>query len=157
MSTPAHSHRTQKKKSGCVTLTIVGISVGVVALCIYSCTKDEEVSDDDVTYVSHGRSYSSNHHIPGVGYYHAPFHAWFPNRYNQHDPSRGYYYDGRWNASQHTSPIVDSTPTSSAVSNANSQWRSANPAEFASRKASMASARSSSRGGFGFSGRSSSS
>jgi hypothetical protein len=157
MPPASHSRPPQKKKSGCVTLTIVGISVGVIALCIYSCSDDEEVKDEDVTYVSSGRNYSNNHYIPGVGYYHAPFHAWFPRRYNDHDSTNGYFAGGQWQRNQHTSSIVDSTPTSHAVSSANSQWRASNPAEFASRKSSIASARSSSRGGFGFSGRSSSS
>jgi hypothetical protein len=147
----------KQKKSGCVTLTIVGLTIGVAALCIHQCTQDDDVDDDDVTYVQHGRSYSNNHYVPGVGYYHAPFRSWFPQRYNEHDPSRGYFAGGNWNAAQHTSGIIDSQPNSAAVSEANRNWRTANPTEFASRKSALQSSRSSSRGGFGSSGRSSSS
>ena len=147
--------RTQKR-SGCVRLLLVGTVVGICGFAVYSCVKDDEVDDNEVEYVRSGSSYTNNHYVPGVGYYHAPFHGWFSNRYNDHDPARGHFYNGGWHSSPHTSNITNSTPDTAAVSRVNSSWRAANPGDVASRKASIAKSRSVFRGGFGSSGRSSS-
>jgi hypothetical protein len=147
----------KRKRSGCVTLLLAGTVVSICGFGIYACVKDDDVKDDEVEYVSNGRSYTNNHHIPGVGYFHAPFGAWFPHRYNDHDPSRGYYHGGQWNNSPNTSGVTNSVPNYSAVTDANRSWRTANPSAFAAQKSSMAASRSSSRGGFGSSFRSSSS
>lgn len=145
----SHSPSRPQKRSGCVNLVIIGTVVGICGFGIYSCTREEEVEDEAVSYVSSGNSYTNNHHVPGVGYYHAPFRNWFPFPFNQHDPGRGYYYNGGWHGSPNTSGITSSMPDSPAVSRVNSAWRSANPAEVASRKASIAHSRSTTRGGFG--------
>ena len=145
----------KQKRSGCVTLAIVGVVVGVCAIAFVSC--DDEVSDDEVQEVHSGRSYPNNHYVHGVGYYHAPFGRWFPQQYNSYDPSRGYYYNGGWHGSQDKSSIASSIPSAETVSQVNSSWRSTHPAEVSARKSSIASSRSSSRGGFGSSFRSSSS
>lgn len=148
MSGSAQPGRAQKR-SGCVKLVLIGTVVGICGFGIYSCVKEEEVEDEAVTAVSSGSSYSNNHYVPGVGYYHAPFRNWFPFRYNDHDSSRGYFYNGGWHNSPHTSGIASSIPDAGAVSRVNSAWRSANPAEVAARKSSIARSRSTTRGGFG--------
>jgi len=139
-----------QKRSGCVNLVLVGTVVGICGFGLYSCVRDDdEVSDNEVAEVQNGHTYDNNHYVPGAGYYHAPFHAWFPHRYNEYNSGRGYYAGGAWNSSPNTSAVIASTPDSSAVSRVNSQWRSANPGVVASRKASIASSRSTTRGGFG--------
>lgn len=157
MSYNQTSGKPKQKRSGCVTLLLAGTVVSIFSFGIYSCVKDDDVSDDEVTEVENGHSYPNNHYIHGVGYYHAPFGGWFPNRYNEYDPSRGYFYNGGWNRSPDNSPVTSSVPSSETVSRANSTWRSANPSTVSARKSSIASSRSSSRGGFGSSFRSSSS
>ena len=62
--------------------------------------------------------YTNNHYVPGVGYYHAPYHAWFPFPYNAYAPGRGYYYGGNWNAYPSEQTVAASRPTPSAVSTA---------------------------------------
>ena len=147
----------KRKRSGCVTLLLVGTVVSICGFGIYSCVKDDEVSDDEVTEVQKGHSYTNNHYVPGVGFYHAPWGRWFPNRYNDYDPARGYYANGAWNNARDNSPMTSSVPSAETVSNVNGEWRRANPGVVAARKSSIASTRSSSRGGFGSSSRSSSS
>lgn len=147
----------KQKRSGCVTLLLVGTVVSICSFGIYSCAKDDEVRDDEVTEIENGRSYPNNHYVPGVGYYHAPFGGFFPNQYNQYDASRGFYSNGHWGSTPDKSSVTSSVPSAETVSNVNSAWRSANPGTVASRKSSIASSRSSSRGGFGSSFRSSSS
>lgn len=138
-----------QKRSGCVTLVLVGTVAGVCCLGIYSCTREDEVTDDEVTYVNSGTSYPNNHYISGVGYYHAPFHTWFPYRYNDYDSSRGHYYGGQWHSSPHTSGLTSSSPDPATTARVNREWRAANPSEVSSRKAAISSSRSTSRGGFG--------
>ncbi len=147
----------KQKRSGCVTLAIVGAVVGVCAIAIVSCSKDDDVADEDVEEVHSGHSYTNNHYVHGIGYYHAPFGGWFSQPYNQYDPSRGYYYGGGWHNTKDASAVTSSVPSAETVSHVNSTWRSSHPAEVSSRKSSIASSRSSSRGGFGSSFRSSSS
>ncbi len=150
------SYGRPQKRSGCVRLLLVGTVAGICGFGVYSCVKDDGVDDDDVTCVRSGSSYENNHYVPGAGYYHAPFRAWFPNRYNDHDPARGHYFNGGWHSSPDRSNVTSSIPDDAAVSRVNRSWRAANPGEVASRKASIASSRSIFRGGFGSFGRGSS-
>ena len=138
-----------QKRSGCVTLVLVGTVAGICGLGLYACTREEEVTDEEVTYVSSGTSYPNNHYVSGVGYYHAPFHTWFPIRYNDYDPARGHYHGGNWHPAAHTSGLTSSTPDPAATAQVNRQWRAANPSEVSSRKSAISSSRSTSRGGFG--------
>ena len=142
-------HSGPQKRSGCVNLVLIGTVVGLCGFGLYSCTKDDEVEDKDVNYVNGGHAYANNHHVPGVGYFHAPVRSWFPRPSNDFEPGRGEFAGGGWNAAPNASSIERSNPDPAAVSRVNSQWRSANPGEVASRKASIASSRSTSRGGFG--------
>jgi hypothetical protein len=148
-----------RKRSGCVNLVLIGTVVGLCGFGLYSCAADDddEVADAEVNEVQNGHVYHNNHYVHGAGYYHAPFHAWFPNRWNDYDPARGYYAGGAWSSTPNASAVTSSVPDSSTVSRVNSQWRSANPSVVSSRKASIASSRSTSRGGFGSFFRSSSS
>ncbi len=141
-----------QKRSGCINLVLLGTVVSLCGYGIHSCSQDEEndwVADSEVTQVQGGHMYQNNHYVHGAGYYHAPFAAWFSRPYNDYDPARGYYAGGNWNSQAYASNITSSVPAGETVSRVNSQWRSANPGLVASRKASIASARSTSRGGFG--------
>jgi hypothetical protein len=153
----SNSSNPQQKRSGCVNLVLIGTVVSICGFGLYSCMRDDddEVRDDEVTAVQSGHVYHNNHYVPGAGYYHAPFFAWFPRPYNDHDPARGYYSGGSWSSAPNASGLTSSAPNPETVSRVNSQWRRANPEVVASRKASIASSRSTSRGGFGSSFRSS--
>ena len=60
--------------------------------------------------------YTNNHHIAGVGYYHAPYRGWFPQPYNSYDPNtRQYFHGGQWTATPHQSVTNISAPTGSEL------------------------------------------
>lgn len=60
--------------------------------------------------------YTNNFHVPGAGYYHAPFRAWYALPYNHYDAGKKqYYYGGQWGAAPHQSITNISAPTASAV------------------------------------------
>lgn len=110
-----------KLSSGCVTIGIVAALVVGVPVLWSAC------DDDDDDPVNGHTTYVNNHYIPGVGYYHAPFMSFFPYRYNDFTPGRGYYYGGSYHQTADTTPVTSSRPSASAVTSANSAWRTANP------------------------------
>jgi len=66
--------------------------------------------------------YTNNFYVPGVGYYHAPFRAWFALPYNHFDPrTRRYYYGGQWAATPHQSFTNISNPRPEAAQQAQGQ------------------------------------
>jgi hypothetical protein len=64
------------------------------------------------------RAYANDDYIPGVGYYHAPYHGWFPFPFNYHDPARGYYAGGFWQAAPWLLALNRSQPSEAAVASA---------------------------------------
>lgn len=81
----------------------------------------------------------NNSYVPGLGYYHSAFHAWYPFPFDFHRDDRGYYYGGSW----HPGPFAGVVPPVSRPSAAG--W-------MAARSTMAASGRSFgtvSRGGFG--------
>jgi hypothetical protein len=65
--------------------------------------------------------YTNDYPLPGAGYYHAPFRAFFPLPYNHYDAQRKmYFYGGQWSATPHRSVINISNPTPEAASAAQS-------------------------------------
>src|SRR5262245_16561769 len=87
---------------------------------------------DDIVPVSADRTYTNNHYIPGVGYYHAPYHGWYPFPYNSYSPQRGYYYGGNWNAYPDEQKETASRPSSSHVTSARSKQEAARRGGFGS-------------------------
>ncbi|MGA2174338.1 MAG: hypothetical protein ABSH38_05065 [Verrucomicrobiota bacterium] len=68
-------------------LLIGGLSAGALAGC--APAGKAPLSTDNV--------YTNNYYVPGVGYYHAPFRAWYPFPYNHFDArTQRYYAGGRW-------------------------------------------------------------
>lgn len=68
--------------------------------------------------VEANRTYQNNEFVPGVGYYHAPYHSWFPFPFNHHDPARGYFAGGLWQAAPFAADLLSSRPNPAAVTNA---------------------------------------
>jgi hypothetical protein len=68
--------------------------------------------------VAADRDYQNNDFTPGVGYYHAPYRSWFPFPFNHHDPSRGFFGGGLWQAAPFAAGLLSSRPTGDAVSSA---------------------------------------
>jgi hypothetical protein len=73
------------------------------------------------------RDYDNDAYTPGVGYYHAPYHAWFPMRFDSHDPARGYFRGGLWLAARDASGITRSRPTADALAAARAAYQKQHP------------------------------
>jgi hypothetical protein len=66
--------------------------------------------------------YTNNYYVPGVGYYHAPFRAWYPFPYNHFDPqSQRYFYGGQWANAPCQSVTNISAPTPAVAQQAQAQ------------------------------------
>lgn len=103
------------KKSRSIRLVLIG---GLSASALTSCGP----SGSPPGAAGTGNVYTNDHHIPGVGYYHAPFRAWYNLRYNQFDPqTRRYFQGGQWAAEPHTSITNLSSPTPEAERQAQAQ------------------------------------
>lgn len=60
--------------------------------------------------------YTNDDQIPGAGYYHAPFRAFYAHPYNHYDASRKmYFYGGQWGPAAHRSIVNISAPTIDAA------------------------------------------
>lgn len=69
----------------------VPLAIGLIS----RATRDEDDGWAAPT-VDPNATYQMNHHLPGAGYYHVPFHAWFPFPYNTFQAGRGWYRGGQW-------------------------------------------------------------
>src|SRR5688500_3733193 len=87
-------------------LLLGGFSAGAIAI---SATAAE-------SRVSPESYYTNDYHIPGAGYYHAPFNAFFPQPYNHYDATRRmYFFGGQWAPDPHRSIVNISAPTPDAA------------------------------------------
>lgn len=59
--------------------------------------------------------YPNDYYIPGAGYYHAPFRAFFPYPYNYRFAAGSYYYGGQLGSTPFESVINISSPTEGAA------------------------------------------
>jgi hypothetical protein len=96
------------KRSRHIRLILIGgISAGALAGC----------SPDGPSPVSSEAVYTNDYYIPGVGYYHAPFHDWYTVPYNHFDPqTQRFFYGGQWASAPMESAVNISSPTPEAVS-----------------------------------------
>jgi len=77
------------------------VAAGVVGiplvLGVAQCGRQPKQSNEETPpTVNTETSYPNNHFLPGAGYYHAPYHAWFPLPFNHHDSARGWFRGGSW-------------------------------------------------------------
>ena len=67
-------------------------------------------------YALQGNAFTNDHYLSYAGYYHAPYRAWFPHRYNYFDPQqKKYFHGGLWSEQPHQSFTNISTPLPQAV------------------------------------------
>jgi hypothetical protein len=87
-------------------ILLSGLSAGALAGC--SPQGQAPLSTDNV--------YANNYFVPGAGYYHAPFCAWYPMPYNHFDTNTArYFYGGQWGVSPWQSITNLSSPTAQAA------------------------------------------
>jgi hypothetical protein len=73
------------------------------------------------------REYDNDEYLEGAGYYHAPYHAWFPMRFDMHDPARGYFRGGLWLADRDASGVTRSRPAPDALAAARAAYLKLHP------------------------------
>ena len=103
------------KRSSRIHLVLLGgVSAGALVGCSPSSNQKSSLSQENV--------YTNNFYVAGVGYYHAPFCAWYSLPYNHFDvQSHRYFYGGQWGATPHRSITNISNPTLAAVQRAEFQ------------------------------------
>jgi hypothetical protein len=103
------------KRSASIRLLLLGgVSAGTLAGCVPGNGQKPFLSQENV--------YTNNFYLAGVGYYHAPFRAWYALPYNHFDlQNQRYYYGGQWAATPHRSITNISAPTLEAVQRAEVQ------------------------------------
>lgn len=121
-SPPADTSR-RSQRVAVVFLGAMGVVGGVVAWDAWRRASAEanalpEQLEPASPPVAADRTYRNNDFIPGVGYYHAPYRAWFPQPYNFHDPNRGYFGGGLWHAAPFIASMLSSQPSQPAVTSA---------------------------------------
>lgn len=96
------------KRSKEVRLILLGgLSVGALAA-------SAAAAEPRVTPESY---YTNDYQLPGAGYYHAPYRAFYPLAYNHYDPQRKqYFHGGQWTPEPHRSIVNISNPTPEAAS-----------------------------------------
>jgi hypothetical protein len=113
---------------------------------------------DDSPPISADQTYTNNHYVHGVGYYHAPYSRWYPFPYNHYMPGQGYYYGGRWAPQPETPSTTASRPSAEAARLAQTQRAASTRSSFSgSGSGSSSKSSTSTRGGFGSSSHSSAS
>lgn len=85
------------KRSRNIRLVLIGtLSAGALTGCGPQDISKAPISPD--------AAYTNNFYVQGVGYYHAPFRAWYQIPYNHFEPKSGkYFYGGQWGTSPHQS------------------------------------------------------
>ena len=93
------------KRSKSIRLILLG---GLSAGALAGCSEKPAISTENV--------YTNNFYVPGAGYYHAPFRAWYALPYNHFDAQNNlYFYGGQWGAQPFQSITNISSPTPDAV------------------------------------------
>jgi hypothetical protein len=121
-SAPADTGR-RSKQVALVLLGTMGVVGGVVAWDAWQrAGRDPDVAstlpEAPAEPVTADRTYQNNEFVPGVGYYHAPYHSWYPFPFNHHDPARGYFAGGLWQAVPFAAGVLSSRPNAGAVTSA---------------------------------------
>ena len=101
------------KRSRSIRLVLIGgLSAGALAGC----------GPEPPAPLSSEAVYTNNCYVPGVGYYHAPFRAWFALPYNHFDSkTQRYFYGGKWAATACETITNISAPTLAAAQRAELQ------------------------------------
>jgi hypothetical protein len=91
------------KRSRSIRLVLIGgLSAGALSGC----------GPDRPPPLTSEAVYTNDFSVPGVGYYHAPFRAWYPLPYNHFDPkTQRYFFGGQWSETPFQSITNISAPT----------------------------------------------
>lgn len=110
---------------GVLLLFVLPVTI-VVGMFLFSVYRDHRRYAGK-TAVKEGVEYRNNHHILGVGYYHAPAHRWHLHPWNEYREDRGYYWAGEWHAEPDQRPTTPTVPSAAEIKRVNVEWRRADP------------------------------
>lgn len=103
------------KRSSSVRLVLIG---GISATALTACGPGNPTRAP----ISAEAVYTNNYFVPGAGYYHAPFRAFYSLPYNHFDAAnQRYFYGGQWSTAPHESFTNISNPTFEFASAAQAQ------------------------------------
>ncbi|WP_133795420.1 hypothetical protein [Prosthecobacter fusiformis] len=77
--------------------------------------------------VREGTEYPNNHHLLGVGYFHAAAGVWFVHPWNEFREGLGFFWEGEWHPEPDLRQVLPSLPAAGEVERANAAWRKADP------------------------------
>jgi len=100
-----------------VLLIVAGISYGLWKEWRKSALREATV------VAKEGTEFPNNHHVLGVGYYHATCGAWHPFPWNEFREGSGYYWDGKWHPEPDKRTVLSSIPHPGEVARVNKEWR----------------------------------
>ena len=97
------------KRSQSVTRVLLGgLTAGALTACVATAQAAPRITSESY--------YTNDDYVPGAGYYHAPFRAFFAQPYNYYDAGRKmYFYGGQWGPAPYQSIVNISAPTSEAA------------------------------------------
>lgn len=93
------------KKSTAVTLLISG---ALMAGC--DDRTNWSSGSGNISYDTNGVPITNNTFVPGQGYWHEPYHGWYPYPFNYYRPGLGYYHGGIFSSA----PEVYTAPSGSS-------------------------------------------
>jgi len=105
--------------------SIIIVAVGLGLVVFFNALHNRRLAS--MSAVNPGVEYPNNHHVLGVGYYHAASQRWFPQPWNEYREGRGYYWNGMWNTTPDQRMVLKSTPSVAEVERVNAEWRKADP------------------------------
>src|SRR6267154_2747389 len=91
-----------------VILSIILVAAGLGLVVFINSLHNRRLAS--MSAVNAGVEYPNNHHVLGVGYYHAASQRWFPQPWNEYREGRGYYWNGNWNSTPDQRMVLKSTP-----------------------------------------------
>lgn len=143
---------------------LIGVPLAIGLSHAWSDDEEEPAPADGgaVPAVDANTAYPMNHFVPGAGYYHVPYHAWFPFPYNYYDGNRGWYRGGQWRSAAEEDEQERRRFASGGGGGAGARWfgssrplpdavQRANAGAAAARPAGASGGSHVIRGGFGFS------
>jgi len=96
------------KKSAMVTLVLSGALIS-------GCDDRNAYRYSSYPGYPTGTNVTNNTYVSGLGYYHAPYHDWFPYPYNYYRPGYGFFHGGLYSPAPFVSDVAASAPPSPAA------------------------------------------
>ncbi|MCW0220419.1 MAG: hypothetical protein OJI67_18980 [Prosthecobacter sp.] len=112
-------------------LVFIGLIIALLAMVWAFNAYQQHRKYARLVIVSSDVEYPNNHHVLGVGYYHASVGRWFVHPWNEFREEDGYFWEGKWHSSPDQRMTLRSKPSQSEVERVNTTWRKNDPDKMA--------------------------